>query len=161
MSAERQRPSRITIFAYYVRFYPGFFQDAPPVSKSMGSVSGQKRDKRDGAQRIISENPGRERFVIAVLSSRATTCPRFMPLYIPSTPSRTSIPFSPGPSYSFPYRIAPPSLRHQPIEIFIEKIEKCADFFVFSFPCSISVLQIRSFYSTLTHSLPTGLSNTQ
>ena len=43
----------------------------------------------------------------------------------------------------------------------IEKIEKCADFFVFSFPCPIFVLQIRSFYSTLTHSLPTGLSNTQ
>ena len=29
MSAERQRPSRITIFAYYVRFYPEFFQDTP------------------------------------------------------------------------------------------------------------------------------------
>ena len=44
---------------------------------------------------------------------------------------------------------------------FIEKAEKCADFFVFSFPRPIFVLQIRLFYSIPTHSLPTGLTNTQ
>lgn len=85
----------------------------------------------------------------------AHSLPRTFPplsLFLPAARGSTrSSPFTPVPSFT---RLRPPKL-------FIEKAEKCADFFVFSFPCPIFVLQIRLFYSIPTHSLPTGLTNTQ
>ena len=85
----------------------------------------------------------------------AHSLPRTFPplsLFLPAARGSTrSSPFTPVPSFT---RLRPPKL-------FIEKAEKCADFFVFSFPRPIFVLQIRLFYSIPTHSLPTGLTNTQ
>lgn len=85
----------------------------------------------------------------------AHSLPRTFPplsLFPPAARGSTrSSPFTPVPSFT---RLRPPKL-------FIEKAEKCADFFVFSFPRPIFVLQIRLFYSIPTHSLPTGLTNTQ
>ena len=82
------------------------------------------------------------------------SCAPFRPLslFLPAARGSTrSSPFTPVPSYT---RLRPPKL-------FIEKAEKCADLFVFSFPCPVFVLQIRLFHSIPTHSLPTGLTNTQ
>lgn len=85
----------------------------------------------------------------------AHSLPRTFPplsLFLPAARGSTrSSPFTPVPSFT---RLRPPKL-------FIEKAEKCADFFVFSFPRPIFVLQIRLFYLIPTHSLPTGLTNTQ
>lgn len=85
----------------------------------------------------------------------------------PFPPARLSAPlslFTPaarGSTRSSPFTPVPSFARLRPPKLFIEKAEKCADFFVFSFPRPIFVLQIRLFYLIPTHSLPTGLTNTQ
>lgn len=132
-------------------------------------------------QASASQAPHRLRSVPAV--RLRLTRPRSMPLCIPfrstlSLPasSCTSGPFPPahlsaplslflpaarGSTRSSPFTPVPSLARLRPPKLFIEKAEKCADFFVFSFPRPIFVLQIRLFYLIPTHSLPTGLTNTQ
>lgn len=110
------------------------------------------------------------------------TPPRSMPLCIPfrstlSLPasSCTSGPFPPA-HLSAPLPVPSRSARLNPLlpvhsrsvihpatptEIIHRKSRKMRRFFVFSFPRPIFVLQIRLFYSIPTHSLPTGLTNTQ
>ena len=76
------------------------------------------------------------------------------PLPVPSRSARLN-PLLPR---SLPFRHSP-GYAHRNYSS--KKQKKCADFFCFSFPRPIFVLQIRLFYSIPTHSLPTGLTNTQ
>ncbi len=86
---------------------------------------------------------------------------RPIPSRAPFRPLSLFPPAARGSTRSSPFTPVPSLARLRPPKLFIEKAEKCADFFVFSFPRPIFVLQIRLFYSIPTHSLPTGLTNTQ
>lgn len=86
---------------------------------------------------------------------------RPIPSRAPFRPLSLFPPAARGSTRSSPFTPVPSFTRLRPPKLFIEKAEKCADFFVFSFPRPIFVLQIRLFYSIPTHSLPTGLTNTQ
>ena len=79
-----------------------------------------------------------------------------MLLYIPSTIPHLNPSLSRAFLFASPRGIAPRNVI-RPSKYSLKKIEKCPFLFFIS-PCPIFVLQIRSFYSTLTHPLPTGLS---
>ena len=86
---------------------------------------------------------------------------RPIPSRAPFRPLSLFLPAARGSTRSSPFTPVPSFTRLRPPKLFIEKAEKCADFFVFSFPRPIFVLQIRLFYLIPTHPLPTGLTNTQ
>ena len=86
---------------------------------------------------------------------------RPIPSRAPFRPLSLFLPAARGSTRSSPFTPVPSFTRLRPPKLFIEKAEKCAVFFVFSFPCPVFVLQIRLFHSIPTHSLPTGLTNTQ
>ena len=86
---------------------------------------------------------------------------RSIPSCAPFRPLSLFLPAARGSTRSSPFTPVPSFTRLRPPKLFIEKAEKCAVFFVFSFPRPVFVLQIRLFHSIPTHSLPTGLTNTQ
>lgn len=138
---------------------------APPPSRlppaKPRTVSAPSPFRLSGSVSLVRLHATLHSIPLRPIPSRLILHLRPIPSRAPFRPLSLFPPAARGSTRSSPFTPVPSFTRLRPPKLFIEKAEKCADFFVFSFPRPIFVLQIRLFYSIPTHSLPTGLTNTQ